>query len=40
MQRAPRCAPGQREFGGKSNIPDRVSQVDWLKQMKNIGCIG
>jgi hypothetical protein len=32
--------PGQREFGGKSNIPDRVGQVDWLKQMKNIGCIG
>ena len=32
--------PDQSEFGGKSNIPDKLSQVDWLKQMKNIGCIG
>jgi hypothetical protein len=32
--------PDQSEFGGKSNIPGKLSQVDWLKQMKNIGCIG
>src|SRR5207344_3623460 len=30
----------QSEFVGKSNIPDKLSQVDWLKQIKNIGCIG
>ncbi|MGB8605440.1 carboxypeptidase-like regulatory domain-containing protein, partial [Bradyrhizobium sp.] len=28
------------EFGGKSNIPEKFTQNDWLKQMKNIGCIG
>ena len=28
------------QFGGKSNIPDKLTQADWLKQMKNIGCIG
>jgi hypothetical protein len=32
--------PGQDQFGGKSNIPDKLTQVDWLKQVKNIGCIG
>ena len=30
--------PGQ--FGGKSNIPEKLTQIDWLKQVKNIGCIG
>jgi hypothetical protein len=32
--------PGADQFGGKSTIPDKLTQVDWLKQMKNIGCIG
>ena len=32
--------PHADQFGGKSNIPDKLTQTDWLKQMKNIGCIG
>jgi hypothetical protein len=32
--------PGHDQFGGKSDIPEKLTQVDWLKQMKNIGCIG
>jgi len=32
--------PLAREFGGKSDIPEKLTQTDWLKQMKNIGCIG
>ena len=32
--------PAPSEFGGKSGIPDKMTQIDWLKQMKNIGCIG
>src|SRR5262245_54062304 len=32
--------PGEDQFGGKSAIPDKITQIDWLKQMKNIGCIG
>jgi hypothetical protein len=32
--------PGEDQFGGKSAIPEKITQVDWLKQMKNIGCIG
>jgi hypothetical protein len=32
--------PPASEFGGKSDIPDKLTQTDWLKQMKNIGCIG
>src|SRR5213592_760310 len=32
--------PEQSQFGGKSNIPEKLTQIDWLKQMKNIGCIG
>src|SRR3989442_5945809 len=32
--------PDASQFGGKSDIPDQITQVDWLKQMKNIGCIG
>src|SRR5512133_3659465 len=32
--------PDKSEFGGKSNIPEKLTQVDWLKQTKNIGCIG
>jgi hypothetical protein len=32
--------PPAGEFGGKSDIPEKLTQNDWLKQMKNIGCIG
>ncbi|MBI3374526.1 MAG: carboxypeptidase regulatory-like domain-containing protein [Betaproteobacteria bacterium] len=32
--------PPASEFGGKGNIPEKLTQTDWLKQMKNIGCIG
>jgi hypothetical protein len=32
--------PEQNQFGGKSDIPEKLTQSDWLKQMKNIGCIG
>src|SRR6201987_5772565 len=32
--------PPVGEFGGKSDIPEKLTQSDWLKQMKNIGCIG
>src|SRR5882672_1206187 len=32
--------PPASEFGGKGNIPEKLTQNDWLKQMKNIGCIG
>jgi hypothetical protein len=32
--------PAADQFGGKSDIPEKITQIDWLKQMKNIGCIG
>jgi len=34
--------PGQDQFGpnAKSGVPAVLTQVDWLKQMKNIGCVG
>ena len=32
--------PPASEFGGNSRIPKERTQADWLKQMKNIGCIG
>jgi hypothetical protein len=32
--------PEPSQFGGKSDIPAKMTQVDWLKQVKNIGCIG
>jgi len=32
--------PNASEFGGHTRIPKERTQVDWLKQMKNIGCIG
>jgi hypothetical protein len=32
--------PPASEFGGHTRIPKERSQADWLKQMKNIGCIG
>ena len=32
--------PPASEFGGSTRIPKERTQADWLKQMKNIGCIG
>ncbi len=32
--------PPASEFGGHTRIPKERTQVDWLKQVKNIGCIG
>ena len=32
--------PEASQFGGKSDIPEKITQIDWLKQVKNIGCIG
>ncbi len=32
--------PGADQFGGSSDIPETLSQTDWLKQVKNIGCVG
>src|SRR4051812_37872464 len=32
--------PPASAFGGKSGIPEKITRTDWLKQMKNIGCIG
>jgi hypothetical protein len=32
--------PPAGEFGGSSDIPAKITQNDWLKMMKNIGCIG
>jgi len=32
--------PPESEFGGKGAIPEKMTMTDWMKQMKNIGCIG
>ncbi len=32
--------PSADQFGGKSTIPAKLTQTDWLNQMKNNGCIG
>src|SRR6266705_3775976 len=32
--------PGSDQFGGKSDIPEKVKQIDWLNLMKNNGCVG
>jgi hypothetical protein len=32
--------PGEDQFGGKSDIPEKAKQSDWLNNMKNNGCIG
>ncbi|MDX1484491.1 MAG: carboxypeptidase-like regulatory domain-containing protein [Alphaproteobacteria bacterium] len=32
--------PGKDQFGGKSDIPKKVSQSQWLHYMKNNGCVG
>ena len=32
--------PDKDQFGGKSDIPDKLTQVDWLTAMKNQACVG
>jgi hypothetical protein len=32
--------PAADQFGGNSDIPDKVRRFDWLNLMKNNGCIG
>jgi hypothetical protein len=32
--------PDASMFGGKSDIPQNVKQIDWLNLMKNNGCVG
>ncbi len=32
--------PAADQFGGKSDIPDKVKQTDWIFLMKNNGCVG
>src|SRR3954453_12461419 len=32
--------PDASQFGGKSDIPEKVKQTDWLNNMKNNGCVG
>jgi hypothetical protein len=32
--------PGADEFGGKTSIPAKLTQTDWLNQIKNNGCVG
>ena len=32
--------PGADQFGGKSDIPEKIKQTDWLNLMKNNGCVG
>jgi hypothetical protein len=32
--------PEAAQFGGTGDIPETITQIDWLKQVKNIGCIG
>ena len=32
--------PDASQFGGKSDIPEKVRPFDWLNLMKNNGCVG
>ncbi len=32
--------PPAGDFGGKTDIPEKMTQSDWLKQMNNVDCIG
>jgi hypothetical protein len=32
--------PDASEFGGKSSIPAKITQSDWINLMKNNGCVG
>jgi hypothetical protein len=32
--------PAADQFGGKSDIPDKITQEDWLTTIKNQACVG
>jgi hypothetical protein len=32
--------PAADQFGGKSDIPDKITQADWLTTIKNKACVG
>jgi hypothetical protein len=32
--------PDQSQFGGKTDIPEKVTQTEWLRAIKNQACIG
>ena len=32
--------PSTDQFGGKTDIPEKVKQTDWINLMKNNGCVG
>src|ERR1700720_2697064 len=32
--------PEATRFGAKSDIPDKITQIDWIRRMKNNGCVG
>ena len=32
--------PDASQFGGKSKIPEKITQIDWLSTVKNRNCIG
>ncbi len=32
--------PGKDQFGGKSDIPAKITQTEWLKVVKNRSCVG
>jgi hypothetical protein len=32
--------PGKDQFGGKTDIPAKITQVEWLKIVKNRSCVG
>ncbi len=32
--------PPKSDFGGKGDIPEKISQTEWLSNMKNRGCVG
>ena len=32
--------PAADQFGGKSSIPPRLTQMNWISSMKNTGCVG
>jgi hypothetical protein len=32
--------PAADQFGGKSDIPEKITQTDWINSMKSNGCVG
>jgi hypothetical protein len=32
--------PGKDQFGGKSDIPENITQADWITTIKNQSCVG